>query len=128
MTTKTDRNITVKSDLMAKVKCSESSPCISELSLDKVIEKRCLQPFETIDYVKDLISYEEFFLRYLLPNKPCILTPQVTQLWKSRTEWVTHDGKPNFEFLEKNFGSYLDSLFQYEWIKVRFLVYITILF
>ncbi|XP_041376873.1 uncharacterized protein LOC121389344 [Gigantopelta aegis] len=49
-------------------------------------------------------SYEEFFLRFLLPNKPCVLSSEATAKWQSRREWVCKDGKPDFEFLRQHFG------------------------
>ncbi|GIY00346.1 2-oxoglutarate and iron-dependent oxygenase JMJD4 [Caerostris darwini] len=51
------------------------------------------------------ISYECFFTNYMKANKPCILSSSFTENWKSRSEWITSDGKPNFIFLEKEFGS-----------------------
>lgn len=58
---------------------------------------------KTIDYVKN-ITYETFFTNYLMLNKPCIIALKDTKLWKSTLEWAV-DGKPNFEFLEQEFGS-----------------------
>lgn len=50
------------------------------------------------------VTYEKFFLEYMLKNKPCLLVQEVTSNWKSRAEWVTFDGKPDFMYLSKNFG------------------------
>ncbi|XP_052812566.1 2-oxoglutarate and iron-dependent oxygenase JMJD4-like isoform X2 [Mya arenaria] len=50
------------------------------------------------------IEYQKFFVDYLLPNKPCIFSPNVTELWNSRKLWVTGDGKPNIAYLRKHFG------------------------
>lgn len=52
----------------------------------------------------DNISYQCFFTDYLLNNKPCIIKHLETETWKSRHDWVTSDGLPNFDFLTKQFG------------------------
>ncbi|KAK3611203.1 hypothetical protein CHS0354_009457 [Potamilus streckersoni] len=54
-----------------------------------------------IDYE---ISYAEFFKRYLLENRPCILSSRFTESWKSRKEWVDETGCPNLLFLDNMFG------------------------
>ncbi|GIY93508.1 2-oxoglutarate and iron-dependent oxygenase JMJD4 [Caerostris extrusa] len=59
---------------------------------------------EKVDHISN-ISYECFFTNYMKANKPCILSSSFTENWKSRSEWITSDGKPNFIFLEKEFGS-----------------------
>lgn len=49
-------------------------------------------------------TYHDFFLNYLLPNYPCILSSDFTKHWQSRKEWCLADGSPNFEFLQARFG------------------------
>ncbi|GBM26022.1 JmjC domain-containing protein 4 [Araneus ventricosus] len=58
----------------------------------------------SIDRISD-VSYEYFFINYLKANKPCLISSSVTMNWKSRLEWVSADGQPDFKFLERNFGS-----------------------
>lgn len=53
------------------------------------------------------VSYEYFFVNYLKANKPCIISSSMTMNWKSRLEWVSADGQPDFKFLEQSFGMYL---------------------
>ncbi|XP_041046591.1 2-oxoglutarate and iron-dependent oxygenase JMJD4 isoform X2 [Carcharodon carcharias] len=60
-----------------------------------------------LDYLrKGDLTYSEFFRDFLLPNYPCILSPEFTESWRSRQRWVRGDGKPDFEHLLKNFGDF----------------------
>uniref|UniRef100_A0A023G8U6 Jumonji domain-containing protein 4 n=1 Tax=Amblyomma triste TaxID=251400 RepID=A0A023G8U6_AMBTT len=58
-----------------------------------------------VDYLGADVSYDEFFMRYALANKPCILSSHHTSDWKSRHEWVDSTGRPNLEFLKSAFGA-----------------------
>ncbi|XP_045179491.2 2-oxoglutarate and iron-dependent oxygenase JMJD4-like [Mercenaria mercenaria] len=58
---------------------------------------------ETFEKVKE-IDYNNFFKEYLLANKPCIFTPDVTMQWKSRKDWVMENHTPNYTFLRALFG------------------------
>ena len=49
------------------------------------------------------IKHEEFFRDYLEANQLCIFSSELTKHWRSREEWVS-DGRPNVEFLSKEFG------------------------
>lgn len=55
-----------------------------------------------VDKIED-IGYDEFFIRFMLPNRLCVFTKEVTKSWKSRYEWV-ENGKPNLRFLSERFG------------------------
>lgn len=88
----------------------------SEVYFDKTIlqnEQLCGLPKEiqydlkTVDRVSD-ISYHCFFTDYLMTNKPCVITHLETETWKSRHDWITTEGLPNFSFLSKQFGSFLN--------------------
>ncbi|XP_048238027.1 2-oxoglutarate and iron-dependent oxygenase JMJD4-like isoform X2 [Haliotis rufescens] len=57
-----------------------------------------------IDHLDEMPSYEEFFLKYLLPNRPCVLSARSTEGWRSRREWVLQ-GAPHLDFLISHFGS-----------------------
>ncbi|XP_067834891.1 2-oxoglutarate and iron-dependent oxygenase JMJD4 [Heptranchias perlo] len=58
-----------------------------------------------LDYLRNTdLSYSEFFRDFLLPNYPCILSPEFTEGWRSRQQWAKGDGRPDFEHLLKNFG------------------------
>ncbi|XP_071791315.1 2-oxoglutarate and iron-dependent oxygenase JMJD4-like [Asterias amurensis] len=58
-----------------------------------------------VEYINSSITYDEFFLRFLVPNRPCVFGPHITQDWRSVREWVTKDGRPNFNYLAQMFGS-----------------------
>ncbi|XP_046555323.1 2-oxoglutarate and iron-dependent oxygenase JMJD4-like [Haliotis rubra] len=58
----------------------------------------------TIDHLDDMPSYEEFFLQYLLPNRPCVMSAKCTEGWRSRREWV-QQGRPHLDFFISHFGS-----------------------
>ncbi|XP_072905021.1 2-oxoglutarate and iron-dependent oxygenase JMJD4 [Hemitrygon akajei] len=59
----------------------------------------------SLDYLhKNDLSYSEFFRDFLLPNYPCVLSPEFTADWGSRQQWVKGDGSPDFEHLLKHFG------------------------
>lgn len=60
-------------------------------------------PSATIERIDSLVTYNEFFSKYLLANKPCIVDSQVTKDWPCRWEWV-QDGAPNFNALRTLFG------------------------
>ena len=34
------------------------------------------------------ICYSDFFVEFLVPNKPCVFGPWLTDAWKCRREWV----------------------------------------
>ena len=55
-----------------------------------------------VDKIED-IGYDEFVMRYMLPNRLCVFSKEVTKSWKSRSEWV-ENGKPNLRFLSERFG------------------------
>ncbi|NWH41928.1 JMJD4 protein, partial [Chloropsis hardwickii] len=59
-----------------------------------------------VDFIDkvDSFTYSDFFRDYLIPNHPCIFSAKFTEDWGSRKNWVTWDGKPNFEHLLQKFG------------------------
>eukprot|EP00118_Oscarella_pearsei_P016133 m.151223 g.151223 ORF g.151223 m.151223 type:complete len:407 (+) comp38580_c0_seq2:25-1245(+) len=56
-----------------------------------------------MDRVGGKLCPEEFFARFLLRNKPCVIGSEITETWKARKRWVK-DGKPNLQYLIDNFG------------------------
>ncbi|KAG8177737.1 hypothetical protein JTE90_023628 [Oedothorax gibbosus] len=40
-----------------------------------------------------------------MTNTPCVITKSETATWKSRHDWITSEGLPNFSFLSKQFGT-----------------------
>ncbi|KAL4216911.1 JmjC domain-containing protein 4 [Mactra antiquata] len=77
-------------------------------NLSKIIDSERIKAYSSTDFVDiDLVSYSDFFANYLVPNKPCIFSPTLTRNWKSRQEWVSADGAPNFDFLVDEFGDFL---------------------
>nr|XP_006820145.1 PREDICTED: jmjC domain-containing protein 4-like [Saccoglossus kowalevskii] len=57
-----------------------------------------------IDVITEELHYSQFFVKYMLPNQPCLFGSQVTSCWKSVKDWVTEEGRPNFKFLQDRFG------------------------
>ncbi|XP_012731867.2 2-oxoglutarate and iron-dependent oxygenase JMJD4 [Fundulus heteroclitus] len=56
-----------------------------------------------VDYIDKELSYSKFFRKYLLPNHPCMFSRRFTEDWKCRKQWVTEEGKPNFQKLLQEF-------------------------
>ncbi|CAB1317337.1 unnamed protein product [Coregonus sp. 'balchen'] len=56
-----------------------------------------------VDYIEKDLSYSKFFKKYLLPNHPCMFSRKFTEDWKCRKQWVTEEGKPNFQKLLQQF-------------------------
>ncbi|XP_040405598.1 2-oxoglutarate and iron-dependent oxygenase JMJD4 isoform X2 [Cygnus olor] len=65
----------------------------------------CL-PAGHVDFIDKVESftYSDFFRDYLIPNHPCIFSAKFTDGWGSRRNWVTWDGKPDFDHLLQKFG------------------------
>lgn len=87
----------------------------SVLNPDNIVKRRAVRNYtnvniDRISYLVTNNSYSNFFETFLLRNQPCILSSVNTEAWKSRKDWVNSDGKPNFEFLRKTFGTYFLSL------------------
>jgi hypothetical protein len=59
--------------------------------------------FDVISHESD-ISFAYFAKCFLCENKPCLFQTGLTSSWKARQLWQI-DGKPNFDYLEKEFGS-----------------------
>lgn len=51
------------------------------------------------------LNYSEFVERYMVKNKPVVLTGLMDHHWRACTDWVTPDGKPNLQFFFNHFGS-----------------------
>lgn len=64
------------------------------------------------------IKYEEFFRDFMETNQFCIFSSELTKDWRSRKEWVK-DGKPNFDFLSKEFGN-INLVLQFELTLIYF--------
>lgn len=58
---------------------------------------------ENIPRIEEEISYQDFFQKYLLHNRPCLISSFVTDNWQSRRLWAIGD-KPNWHFLREVFG------------------------
>ncbi|TRZ00501.1 hypothetical protein DNTS_026637 [Danionella cerebrum] len=56
-----------------------------------------------IDYIEKEIPYSKFFKKYLMQNKPCMLSKKFTEEWSCRRNWVTPEGKPNLQRLLHEF-------------------------
>nr|XP_039264175.1 2-oxoglutarate and iron-dependent oxygenase JMJD4-like [Styela clava] len=82
--------------------------------LQKTTEKHSDDNSETyhIDKVDSQISYDDFFCKYLVSNRPCLFGNFVTRDWKSAVEWTSRktvnnytEVLPNFEYLKQHFGN-----------------------
>uniref|UniRef100_A0A8C2UIG9 2-oxoglutarate and iron-dependent oxygenase JMJD4 n=1 Tax=Chinchilla lanigera TaxID=34839 RepID=A0A8C2UIG9_CHILA len=49
-------------------------------------------------------SYADFVTGFLLPNLPCVFSSAFTEAWGSRRRWATAAGKPDFEYLVREYG------------------------
>lgn len=56
-----------------------------------------------IDYVDASITYDDFFSKYLMENKPCIFKSNITENWSCKRQWNL-DGAPDFDVLDISFG------------------------
>ncbi|XP_043256192.1 2-oxoglutarate and iron-dependent oxygenase JMJD4 [Colletes gigas] len=57
-----------------------------------------------IDRVAPSMTYDEFFTKYLIPNKPCIFNTKITENWSCRRQW-NDDNAPDFDVLDLLFGN-----------------------
>lgn len=53
--------------------------------------------------VLNKISYNEFFNKYMLENKPCVIQ-NVTELWEASSKWLTEDKVPDVFYLTQKYG------------------------
>lgn len=66
-----------------------------------------------IPYYSEPPTFDEFLQCHLIPNKPCIIGPQLIDHWKARKEWVVPTNapedapqwKPNYAYLRDHYGS-----------------------
>uniref|UniRef100_A0A8B9J7T5 Jumonji domain containing 4 n=1 Tax=Astyanax mexicanus TaxID=7994 RepID=A0A8B9J7T5_ASTMX len=56
-----------------------------------------------VDYMERAAAYSRFLRNFLLPNQPCMFSSRFTQDWSCRRNWVTEEGKPNFQKLLQEF-------------------------
>lgn len=49
------------------------------------------------------ISYNEFFMKYMLRNMPCIIQ-NVTELWEASSKWLTEERIPDVPYLNQKYG------------------------
>ncbi|KAF9915834.1 hypothetical protein BX616_005254 [Lobosporangium transversale] len=66
------------------------------------LRPRNYSSIQGIDYLETSPSYEEFRNRYLEPNLPVVIGPDLTKHWRARQQWVCPEtGKPNFAGLRE---------------------------
>lgn len=71
------------------------------------LQQECHASIAEIDHIDQPISYQEFFEKYMLPNRACVLGSWATADWRSRRDWVTTEGRPCLDFLKSQFGEIL---------------------
>lgn len=49
------------------------------------------------------VTYMHFVEGFLSRNKPCLIDQALTASWRARQLWQ-EDGKPNLEYIRKEFG------------------------
>ena len=49
-------------------------------------------------------SFEYFVEEFLLNNRPCLFDESLTRQWPSRQLWVDDQGRPNLDYLSKEYG------------------------
>lgn len=49
------------------------------------------------------LTYSQFFHRYILTNRPCLLRKGLIEHWASRKDWTDGEGKPNIRFFQSLF-------------------------
>ena len=81
---------------------------VLELSRSEVLRNIIVSEREKLHHLKDFdetntVPYQNFFQKYLLPNKPCIFSATLTEKWTSRRDWVC-DGAPDLALLRSLFG------------------------
>ena len=63
---------------------------------------------EMVDFVSALgLDAGDFFGKYLLWNKPCLIDGCMTSEWRARREWVK-ERQPDLEYLKSMFGKYFE--------------------
>uniref|UniRef100_A0A671QIZ9 Uncharacterized protein n=1 Tax=Sinocyclocheilus anshuiensis TaxID=1608454 RepID=A0A671QIZ9_9TELE len=77
-------------------------PFITAAVWSKCPSQHCSSHF--IEYIEREIPYPKLFKKYLIPNQPCMFSKKFTEDWNCRKNWVTADGKPNFQRLLHEFG------------------------
>lgn len=89
---------------------SEETVIKSLQQIQKIDEEK--RNHYAVDYVEEEISYDEFYSKYLLLNRPCVLGKWATKKWKSIRLWTSCSTEeavsvncPNFLYLKETFGS-----------------------
>ncbi|XP_077260757.1 jumonji domain containing 4 [Temnothorax americanus] len=67
-----------------------------------VDDDACVDP-NAVERINSPVTYNDFFSRHLIGNKPCVIGLRATENWPCRREWVSN-GAPNFEVLRALFG------------------------
>lgn len=73
--------------------------------LDSTISPNLESDCELDSSINVDLSYNSFFCKYLIPNKPCIIQSNVTKDWLCRKNWI-QNGTPNFSLLHELFGKF----------------------
>lgn len=75
-----------------------------ELDYHEVPSDNLTDTHAHIDRVDGTISYSDFFKKYMLSNKPCIIKLSSAESWECLKEWVSHNS-PNFDYLLNVYGN-----------------------
>jgi len=60
-----------------------------------------------LDYIGAPISYSEFFVKYIVPNVPCIIGDWLTHSWLSTSSWYQEESdRIQWDHLLLHFGEF----------------------
>lgn len=75
-----------------------------EIQNNRLCTEKNTAIIDWIDYINPSVTYDEFFTKYLIPNKPCIFKSSITENWSCRRQWNL-DNAPDFDVLDILFGN-----------------------
>ncbi|XP_012274653.1 jmjC domain-containing protein 4 [Orussus abietinus] len=80
---------------------------MNTIEIEDIKPVTCNKANHTLDleiHTSHVLTYNEFFFKYLIGNKPCVIDSKITDDWASRSNFTLNDA-PNFEFLRRVFGN-----------------------
>jgi hypothetical protein len=75
---------------------------VSMEEIDTAVSSRSEEPTVVPQVDADSLSFSQFYLEYLLPNRPVVVRG-ATRDWGAAREWVTASGEPDTEKLKETF-------------------------
>ncbi|XP_076397059.1 jumonji domain containing 4 [Megachile rotundata] len=75
-----------------------------EIQNNRLCTEKNTAIIDWVDYIDPSVTYDEFFTKYLIPNKPCIFKSSITENWSCKRQWNL-DNAPDFDVLDILFGN-----------------------